>query len=68
MLFLFFLAAGMVSTGCFFVGFWLGRRGDLPKEVPERGPEVSRLDVILHNLEAYDGTAAGQVDVPGGSV
>ena len=68
MLFLFLLAAGMVSTGCFFVGFWLGRRGDLPKEAPERGSEVTRLDVILHNLEAYDGTAAGQVDVPGGRV
>lgn len=68
MLFLFLLAAGMVNTGCFFVGFWLGRRGDLPKEGPEGVPERSRLDVILHNLEAYDGTAAGQLDVPGGRV
>ncbi len=68
MLFLFLLAAGMVSTGCFFVGFWLGRRGGSGGLEPEGVPERSRLDVILHNLEAYDGTAAGQVDVPGGRV
>lgn len=32
----------------------------------QRQIALSRLDTILHNVEAYDGTPAGQLDIPGG--
>ena len=35
------------------------------REKQEARTEQSRLDTILRNLEAYDGTGRGQEDVPG---
>lgn len=36
------------------------------QEAQERRKEERRLDVILQNIESYDGTGLGQKDVPGG--
>lgn len=36
------------------------------EERKARKAEQERLEVILRNIEAYDGTARGQEDVPGG--
>jgi len=36
------------------------------KEAKEAEAEKNRLDVILANIERYDGTGAGQEDVPRG--
>ena len=36
------------------------------KETKEAEAEKNRLDVILRNIERYDGTANGQEDVPRG--
>lgn len=34
------------------------------KEKEEAKKEMNKLDVILNNIERYDGTEAGQEDVP----
>lgn len=34
------------------------------KEHEEAEREQKRLDIILHNIECYDGTDAGQKDIP----
>ena len=36
------------------------------REAKEAEAEKNRLDVILSNIEKYDGTGAGQEDVPRG--
>ena len=36
------------------------------QEAKEAEAEKNRLDVILENIERYDGTGAGQKDVPRG--
>lgn len=36
------------------------------REAKEAEAEKTRLDVILENIERYDGTGAGQKDVPRG--
>lgn len=36
------------------------------REAKEAEAEKNRLDVILENIERYDGTGAGQKDVPRG--
>ena len=38
------------------------------KEERERRLEQNRMDVILQNIESYDGTGLGQKDVPGGDM
>lgn len=36
------------------------------KVFKEAQKEADRMEAIMRNIEAYDGTAMGQVDVPGG--
>lgn len=36
------------------------------KAQKEAQKEADRMEAIMRNIEAYDGTAMGQVDVPGG--
>ena len=53
-----------------------GERVELPKVDPlkaarerqerrEAEKEQDRLDVISHNIDSYNGTAEGQMDIPG---
>lgn len=62
------------------VGFRV-QKGETPIEAPKSNPvktirereakkalqeEQNRMDIILHNVEVYNGTAQGQQDVPRG--
>lgn len=71
------LAVGFVCLACFLSGVNAGQKlvkGEevkLPaikpaKEVPVQQQEdkKSRLDIIMQNIDNYDGTEQGQVDVP----
>lgn len=63
------------------VGMKLSTGREEPVEVPKKKPvkpireskeetvlkeEQDRMEVILHNVEVYNGTGHGQKDVPGG--
>lgn len=72
------LAIGFVCMACFLSGVNVGQKvvkGEevkLPaikpaKEEPVKQPEevrMSRDDIILQNIDNYDGTGQGQADVP----
>ena len=73
------LAVGFVCLACFLAGVRVGRAKDDPivpippsivpkKEVkPNKEAEMERhrMNIILNNIENYDGTSRGQEDVPG---
>lgn len=73
------LAVGFVCLACFLAGVRVGRGKDEPiiavaqptlpkKEVKpneEAEMERHRMNIILNNIENYDGTSRGQEDVPG---
>ena len=75
------LAIGFVCMACFFMGAKVGQKvvkGE-PVELPnpvkaiekhqaekEAKYEQSRRDVILRNIDNYDGTEYGQEEVPRG--
>ena len=72
---------GTLNIVCFFIGAKVGQmvsKGE-PLQIPspvtaykahveakEAQAEKNRLDVILGNIERYDGTGNGQEDVPRG--
>ena len=74
------MATGTLCIVCFFIGSKLGQkvaRGETieaPKTIAQHFQEhrekkeaerkKNRLDTILKNIENYDGTDAGQEDVP----
>ena len=73
------LVTGALCIACFFVGAKVGQKvsKDEPLQIPspvtaykahieakEVEAEKNKLDVILGNIERYDGTARGQEDVP----
>ena len=72
------LAIGFICMACFLLGAKVGQtvaKGEevkLPtvkpvKEVPvqpQQEDKKSRLDIIMQNIDNYDGTEQGQVDVP----
>ena len=72
------LAVGFVCVASFLAGVRVGRAKDDPivpippsivpkKEVKNKEAEMEkhRMDIILNNIENYDGTSRGQEDVPG---
>lgn len=56
---------------CLILGAGMGRKGARkppePKPVARKEAELTqrRLEIIMKNIENYDGTAFGQEDVPG---
>lgn len=75
------LVVGALCIGCFYVGARVGQKvvkGEevkLPdpvktwherKEQEEAKKEQDKIDTILYNIENYNGSAAGQKDVPRG--
>lgn len=72
------LAVGFVCLACFLAGVRVGRAKDDPivpvslpvvqkKEIKSKEAEMERhrMNIILSNIENYDGTSRGQEDVPG---
>ena len=75
-----FAVMGIVNILCFVVGAKVGmavKKGkDISLELPTANPietikhkrvvakEQDRLDAIMQNIEAYDGTSIGQRDIP----
>jgi hypothetical protein len=75
------LTVGTLCIACFFIGAKVGQkvsRGETieaphpikaieeHKEKQKVQREQDRIDVIMQNIEAYDGTGYGQKDVPKG--
>ena len=75
------LVVGALNVVCFFIGAKVGQTVAKGKEITVPNPvtaykahieakeaeaEKNRLDVILANIERYDGTGMGQEDVPRG--
>ena len=75
------LAVGFVCMACFLTGVRVGRGKDdpivpiAPSIVPKKEAKVNekeaemerhRMNIILSNIENYDGTSRGQEDVPRG--
>lgn len=73
------LAVGFVCMASFLAGVRVGRGKDDPivpiapsivpkKEVKNKEAEMERhrMEMILSNIEKYDGTSRGQEDVPRG--
>ena len=70
------LAIGFVCMACFLTGVNVGQKVVKGEEVKlpvmkpvEKAPvqqeeKKSQLDIILQNIDNYDGTDQGQVDVP----
>ena len=73
------LAASNIA--CFLIGAKVGQKVSKGEEIPLEMPkfdygkqkarkeaewEQNRIDTILRNVEAYDGTSYGQEDVPRG--
>ena len=77
---LFACAVGVLNIICFFIGAKIGQKVVKGEEIklPNINPieairerkeakwEQDRINTILQNLEAYDGTANGQKEVPKG--
>ncbi len=74
------LAVGIVGMAFFCAGYSVGRAKDepivpiAPSIVPKKPDKTAqkeaemerhRMNVILNNIENYDGTSRGQEDVPG---
>jgi Na+-transporting methylmalonyl-CoA/oxaloacetate decarboxylase gamma subunit len=74
------LAMGFVCAVCFLLGAKVGQavskgeKVELPNPVKavedhrakkEAEMEQSRIEIIMRNIESYDGTPYGQEDVPG---
>ena len=71
------LAVGFVCMACFLMGVRVGKKDEpvipvapstkKPDKTAQKEAEMERhrLEVILNNIENYDGTAKGQEDVPG---
>lgn len=75
------LIVGTLNIVCFFIGAKVGQtvaRGEKietpnlaktiseHKEKKEARREQDRLDIIMQNIETYDGTSSGQKEVPKG--
>lgn len=68
------IAVGAMCIASFFVGSWVGsRRGQvitMPNPVREhqerkkQKAEKDALDTIMRNIDNYDGTSNGQIDIP----
>ena len=74
------LAMGFVCMACFLIGAKVGQavskgeKVELPNPVKavedhrakkEAEMEQSRIEIIMRNIESYDGTPYGQEEVPG---
>ena len=74
------LAMGFVCMACFLIGAKVGQtvakgeKVELPSPMKaveehrakkEAQREQNRLDIIVRNMEVYDGTPYGQEEVPG---
>ena len=75
------VAFGTLNIVCIFIGRYLGKREagkkDMPsvvnpvkvlkkhKESKEEQYERQRTEIIMRNIDRYDGTSMGQEDVPG---
>jgi hypothetical protein len=75
------LIVGTLNIACFFIGAKIGQkivRGETieapnpikavseHREKKEARREQDRIDIIMQNIETYDGTGYGQQDVPKG--
>ena len=75
------LAIGTLNVVCFFIGAKVGQKVvngetlEIPNPVEmirehndrrEAEREAERLEIIMQNIENYDGTGSGQQDVPRG--
>lgn len=68
------LTVGAMCIASFFAGAWVGSRKGAVIELPdpinghrERKKEKAQKDVyetIMHNIDSYDGTSNGQLDIP----
>lgn len=68
------LAIGFVCCACFLMGVKVGKGEQVTvPEVPVKAvkkQETAQLDqkqfeTLMHNVDVYDGTSYGQMDVPG---
>lgn len=75
------LSTGSICLLAFYFGSILGRGEQIPnKEINMPNPlkiyrehqdkkeaqkEQERIDIIMQNIDSYDGTANGQKDIPG---
>lgn len=72
---------GTLNIACFFIGAKIGQkvsRGETieapnpiktlseHREKKETRREQEKIDIIMQNIESYDGTSYGQKDVPKG--
>jgi hypothetical protein len=73
------LAVGAICIASFFVGAWVGsRKGEVivapeidplkpiraHKERKKQKAEKDAWDTIMSNIDNYDGTSNGQIDIP----
>lgn len=73
------LSIGALCIVCFFLGAKIGQKAsrgetiDIPhpieasrerKERKGKKEEADRFETIMRNIDTYDGTGSGQIDVP----
>jgi hypothetical protein len=73
------LSIGTLCIACFFIGAKIGQKAsrgeniELPhpieairerQERKEKKQEADRFETIMRNIDTYDGTGSGQIDVP----
>ena len=54
------LVVGALNIGCFFVGSKIGQKVAKAFELLD----CELVDIIMSNIDNYDGTSVGQRDVP----
>lgn len=74
------LAMGFVCAACFWLGARVGQKVNKGEDITLPNPvkaveghrakkeaemEQSRIEIIMQNIERYDGTPYGQEEVPG---
>jgi len=72
---------GTLNIACFFIGAIVGQKVSKGETIKAPNPikaveehrdrkearkELDRMDIIMQNIEAYNGTSSGQQEVPKG--
>ena len=68
MILIYFIVFGAMNALCFLIGFRAGSgKMPLPEVKMKQQERLQRraLETILQNIDNYNGTAIGQLDVPG---